>query len=252
MRRPFFKLHGAGNDLIFFDDRLLTFPVDRNRIQRLCHRRYGIGADGLVLIQPSTHADGRIIYFNADGGEASFCGNALRCSALALRACGQDKSEYSIETSKGVMRCIFRGDQVQTTFPVPSMRLRASVILNEMSFDLVEAGVPHAVAIVDNLSSLSVSEIGRMVRFHPKLGSEGANVTFMQRTGPQEISIRTYERGVEGETLSCGSGAIAAACVAGGARLMVKTRGNDQFEIDTATWHLTGPACMVFSGVIDL
>src|SRR5579883_2078693 len=103
--RKFYKLEGAGNDFVFIDDRSQTFSLkDPNLIKRLCNRRYGIGADGLVILRPSAQGDCRMVYFNADGGEASFCGNALRCTALALRAAGENQEEFLIETPKGIMR----------------------------------------------------------------------------------------------------------------------------------------------------
>jgi diaminopimelate epimerase len=255
--RKFYKLEGAGNDFVFIDDRSMAFPLnDRELIKRLCHRRYGIGADGLVLLRPSTVADCRMIYFNSDGGEAAFCGNALRCTALALRSCGEVKEEFFVETQKGVMRATLKGDHIETSFPTPALLCRFLPFAGkDQSFYVVDTGVPHAVGVVDDISALDVYELGRRIRHHSQLGPEGANVTFAQLLGPEKVSIRTYERGVEGETLSCGSGAVAAAYVASklqpASRVAVKTRGDDQFEIDTVNWLLRGPARLVYEGVLS-
>lgn len=258
MKQKFYKIEGAGNDFVFIDDRSLAFPLKKQLVQHLCHRRYGIGSDGLVVMRPSSLADCHMVYFNADGSEASFCGNALRCTALALRACGHGaQEEFLVETAKGVMRCTLRGEQIETTFPTPALLFRfAPVVGKDMSFFVVDTGVPHAVAIVEDLASIDVHSLGRKVRYHPQLGDQGANVTFAKILGPDKVSIRTYERGVEGETLSCGSGAVAAAYIIAkqqkSSRLSVNTRGEDQFEIDTVNWFLTGPARLAFEGEIDI
>lgn len=256
--RKFYKLEGAGNDFVFIDDRSETFSFqDPSLIQRLCNRRYGIGGDGLVVLRPSSCADCRMFYFNADGSEASFCGNALRCAALALRAAGESKEEFMIETPKGVMRSSLRKEKIETTYPTPVLLFRfLPAAGKEQSFYVVDTGVPHAVGVVDDISALDVYELGRKIRYHAQLGPEGANVTFAQLLGPDNISIRTYERGVEGETLSCGSGAVAAAYVASKmkptSRIAIKTRGDDQFEVDTVNWLLTGPARLVYEGTVEL
>jgi diaminopimelate epimerase len=258
MWRKFYKLHGAGNDFVFIDDREETFPLaEQSLIARLCHRRYGIGSDGLVVLRPSSLADCRMIYFNADGKEASFCGNALRCAALAMRACGYGQEDFFIETPKGVMRSSIRKEQIETSFPLPVVRhwpLILPIEEKNRPFYVVDAGVPHAVCLVDDLDSLHVNEVAPAIRFHPLLAPEGANVTFVDLSNGRSIAIRTYERGVEGETFSCGSGAVAAAYVISelhkAPKVAVKTRAGDWFEVDTIKWLLTGSACLVYEGSV--
>lgn len=258
MQIHFYKLEGAGNDFVFIDDPNALFPHDQSHlIQNLCHRRYGIGADGLVLLRSSALADGRMVYFNADGQEAAFCGNALRCSALALRLKGCKRQVLFVETAKGVMRCTFCGEYIQTTFPIPSLCI-SSITLPEvdatLSFSLIDTGVPHAVGIVEEVDSLDVQVLGKMIRHHPVFSPEGTNVTFIQVIGEESAYIRTYERGVEAETMACGTGVVAAAYLVSkiqkSAYVTIRTRGADTFTVDTANWLLTGPARLVFEGSI--
>lgn len=253
----FFKLEGAGNDFVFIDDFEEKFPDNHTElIRQICERRYGIGSDGLVLLRPSSVADCRMIYFNADGKEALFCGNALRCTLLALRACGHHAPTCTVESRRGVMRCSLRGDCVQTTFPNPQIvNVHALEIDGQnLAFTLIDSGVPHAVTIVEHLDRVDVRQLGRAVRFHPDLGVQGANVTFVEPN--TVLRIRTYERGIEDETLSCGSGVMAAACLMRHTtqqkEITIATRGKHCFSIDTEQWLLTGPARLIFEGHLKL
>jgi diaminopimelate epimerase len=213
--REFFKMSGSGNDFVFIDARkspagLLSQP---EIVGAICSRGTGIGADGVCFIEASSTASVRLIYLNADGSRADLCGNATLCTARLSRELGiVGDGEFSIETDSGVLGARFvDGEPEIDLLPVSQVRSDAGIGLEKgegrMGFAL--AGVPHLVITVDDLDAVDVVGRGRPLRRHSSLVA-GANVNFVQPAG-EEFRYRTYERGVEAETLACGTGAVATA-----------------------------------------
>ena len=262
----FWKMHGAGNDFILFDDRDGTFPAqDASWTARIACRRTGIGCEGLVLIQPSATADFRMRFFNPDGAEAAMCGNGARCVAVLAHEIGVAPRRMRIETAAGLLRAEILGANVRLSMTDPrDWRLDAvlKVMDAEVRYTFVNTGVPHTVVEVTDLDACRVAELGAALRRHPAFAPAGTNVDFVQAAGPHAIRLRTYERGVEAETLACGTGITAAALVearlgcvsppvevatAGGYILTVDFRLTDEGATDVS---LLGPATHVFQGTV--
>ncbi len=269
MTLSFTKMNGAGNDFVLLDNRDSLLALDRGQIARVCDRHRGVGADGLLLVEPAeSGADFRMRYYNADGGEAEMCGNGARCFArYAQRVSGTTAAEITFETQAGVIGAKCQGELVQIVMSDPhSHREPQSLDINGRSLDVpfLNTGVPHAVAFVDDLEAVDVAKDGAALRYHSAFAPKGTNANFAQILGPSRISIRTYERGVEGETLACGTGVCAAAILhhlrtGDPAPISVKVRGGDTlhvgFEKDGDRFHrvtLIGPADFVFDGTISL
>ena len=197
---PFAKYQAAGNDFILIDDRKSRFLQKTDTIQRLCHRQFGIGADGLILLQHSQTAHLRMRIFNSDGSEAEMCGNGIRC----LFHFAQQQASLMIETMHEKLACYFVQEKVATLLPHPEIR-------NTLAF---VSGVPHAITFVDDLKAVDVETAGRAIRFDSRFAPQGANATFVQRCEGGTLHVCTYERGVEKATLACGTGAVAAAFMA--------------------------------------
>lgn len=256
----FHKFDGAGNDFIVIDARQEECLLSKEQIAYLCHRRFGIGADGLMTLSadPDGNFDFVMHYYNSDGGEASMCGNGGRCIALFAHRLGLSHADrvrflasdgphdaeilhYEPYTGKGVVRlgmCDVKG------------------VERRIDGWLLNTGVPHYVQQVSDLDHFDIRNEGRRLRFHPELGSEGANVDFVESDGEGVLHIRTYERGVEDETWACGTGVTAAALVTGCHR--VKALGGD-FVVDFHPINngfdqvmLTGPASFNFKGEIAI
>ena len=217
---PFWKMHGSGNDFILIDNRRGVFPEKRRPqlVSRLCQRGTGIGADGLILIEDDPYVDFLWRFYNADGSEAEMCGNGGRCAArfaYLKRIAGAD---MVFQTLAGPIRAQVDRDQVKLEMTAP-FGLRKGVELDcdgeRETVDFINTGVPHAVVVVDqDLASLAITERGARIRYHQEFAPAGTNVNFIEAVNEQRLSIRTYERGVEGETLACGTGSVAAALLA--------------------------------------
>ena len=223
---PFTKVVGAGNDFIVVDVRRRRLPGLAGRwaeaSRALCDRHMGIGADGLLLLERSADADARMRVFNPDGSEADMCGNGARCVAQVLAAQGRGRAlrNITIDTSAGRVSATVRGDQVAMQMSDPTdLRLAMDVTVDgrRLSLGSVNTGVPHAVVPVPSVDDVDVAGLGRALRAHPAFAPRGTNVNFMQpdRTRAGMLRLRTYERGVEAETLACGTGAAAAAVIYG-------------------------------------
>lgn len=200
---PSFKgqlLSGAGNRFLVLDNRELLFPYAH--ASQLCTE---FDTDGLLLLEPKLW----MRVFNKDGSEASMCGNGLRCFAWFLRELKISGPKYAIQTSAGIHLAQFEGDTVSTDFPTPNP---AKLIREGLYW--IHTGVPHLVYFTEEMTEAQVLEKGRSLRFSPDLRPEGANVNFAQILKPGHLAIRTYERGVEGETPACGTGAVACSMVA--------------------------------------
>ncbi len=260
MKVVFHKMTGSGNDFVMLDGQVTTeadWPADR--IARICDRRDGIGADGLVIVTPLGPDTVRMIYFNSDGSRADMCGNAALCTTrLAARLELADPAHMTLVTDAGTFssRCVGDGDLAEVNLPDTKVPVPVAIPTRagEQSITLGMVGVPHLVAVVDDVRQVDIRSRGRDLRFHDACGASGANANFVSRTsrstgtGGSETSngatsrgtgegetsatepdwaIRTYERGVEGETLACGTGTVAAAlaiAAAGAAQLPMKFR----------------------------
>ena len=220
----FHKLTGAGNDFVAMDNRDGRLPADgperAELIRRLCARRTGVGADGVLLIEsPRGDADFRMRYYNSDGGEAETCGNGARCIARFANLLGIVEDSAAFETEAGPYRAVIRPDAVRVSMgDVEALKLDIPVEVPGLfsgTVDFANSGVPHAVIRFDDVERVDVVGIGRPVRHDALFAPAGTNVNFIAvNGGANRITIRTYERGVEDETLACGTGCIASAVVA--------------------------------------
>jgi diaminopimelate epimerase len=259
MKIPFYKMHGAGNDFILVDDRALDFPAaDRAFLAQLGSRRTGIGADGIILLQPSEHADLRMRFINPDGNEQDMCGNGARCLARLANDLGAAPAGMIIETGAGLVQAEVNSDHVRIGLTGPDdwrMGLEAGL---EWPVDFVNTGVPHAVVRVEELDQLDLCGLGRLLRGHPLFAPKGTNANFVKVEQDATLSIRTYERGVEAETLACGTGAAAAALVAarhGWVQLPVAVHCAGGYDLTIASAGggvtLSGGAQYVFNGEVE-
>lgn len=214
MKLSFTKYHGAGNDFILIDFRNASPLLDPALLaRRLCARRLGIGADGLILLCPSEAADFKMRIFNADGSEPSMCGNGIRCLYDFVQKREIIPSELKIETLHGILTCRRNGEEIVVNLGAPEI-IHWPIHLDQGQLFVLDTGVPHAVLFVDELDKVDVAEVGKKIRFHSQFAPQGVNVNFATIDPKGALSIRTYERGVEAETLACGTGAAAAAFVA--------------------------------------
>lgn len=267
MKIHFWKMHGAGNDFIVVDDRELRFPLhDAEWLRWLMDRRRGVGAEGLLLLQPSERAHIRMRFINPDGREVEMCGNGARCLARLAWELGAAPEAMAIETGAGIVHAWIRGGQVRLAMTPPRdwrMNLRLEAAGRTWLAHYVNSGVPHVVVAVDDLDGLDVREVGRAIRYHDAFAPAGTNANFIHIVGPRELRIRTYERGVEDETLACGTGIVASALIAG--RLghvhppvSVRTAGGDVLQVDYVPTPdgardvmLQGPAEHVYEGTVS-
>ena len=260
---PFQKYHGTGNDFIIVDNRNGLYDLIQEQVAFLCHRRFGIGADGLMLLQNHAQYDFEMRYFNSDGAEASMCGNGGRCLvrfAFEQGACGQNTSFLAVD---GVHQAVVKDRNI-----VELKMSDVHQISHKLEGIFLDTGSPHYVEHVKNLDNLRVNQKGKEIRYHELFTPGGCNVNFVEKKGDDSIFVRTYERGVENETLSCGTGVVASALATyymvdskatyfdietKGGNLSVRfsaKKHNDTIEFSDI-W-LCGPAQLVFKGTIDL
>lgn len=262
-------MNGAGNDFVVLDNRDQALDLSGERIARLCQRQRGVGADGLLAVEPAQNgADYRMRYYNADGGEAEMCGNGARCFARFVNFLeGNGLERTTFETMAGVIEAEFVGDQVRIQLSTPhGLRLGDSLDLDGVPHVVhsVNTGVPHAVVFVDDLAAVEVRRFGAAARYHAHFAPKGTNANFVQVLEPGHIAIRTYERGVEDETLACGTGMVACALVhhelsGAPSPIRVRVAGGDTLEIGfTRTEEggysdvtLLGPAEFTFAGTLQ-
>ena len=203
----FYKYQGTGNDFVLIDNRSGSIELSAAQIQRLCHRRFGIGADGLMLLNTHPDFDFEMVYFNADGHPGSMCGNGGRCITRFAHDLGIRKPAYHFLASDGAHEAELLPDGRISLLMSPVDQIEKSG-----SDYLTNTGSPHLVRIVEQLDALPVVELGRAIRNEPRFAPKGINVNFVARTeSPNTIRVRTYERGVEDETFSCGTGVTACA-----------------------------------------
>lgn len=269
MTLSFTKMNGAGNDFVLLDNRTGSLALDAARIARLCDRHRGIGADGVLLVEPAREgADFRMRYYNADGGEAEMCGNGARCFArYARRVSGHTAAQVTFETPAGVISAVCEGDLVRITMSDPHAHQDPRVLTvngRDQEVHFLNTGVPHAVVFVGDLETVDVQADGAALRHHEAFSPRGTNANFVQVLGPSRLAIRTYERGVEGETLACGTGVCAAAILhhlrsGDPAPVSVTVRGGDELQVGFERTPdgfrqvtLAGPADFVFDGTLAI
>jgi len=267
----FSKGHGTGNDFVLVADPEGVHAISAEQVAQLCDRHRGIGADGLLAVEPARNgADFRMRYYNADGGEAEMCGNGARCFArYARKVSGHAGEVLSFETEAGIIAARCEGDDVQIDMSSPHSYAVATTLDvpgGELTVHSVNTGVPHAVIFVDDLEAVDVVRLGAAIRYHAHFQPKGTNVNFAQAIAPGEISVRTYERGVEGETLACGTGVVACALIhhlesGQPSPVRVTVRGGDTLQVgfqagasrgEFQNVTLTGPADFVFDGTVAL
>jgi len=269
----FYKMNGAGNDFIIIDNRDLSISLDGETIEALCDRHCGIGADGLLAVEPSEHgADFKFRYYNADGGEAEMCGNGARCfGRFTAHLLPEIPKRVTFETIAGTLAAEMVDENVRIAMSVPKdLKLDTGATVPSLNAPLhfVNTGVPHAVVFVpggQSFEELDVYKLGGEIRRHQAFAPAGANANFATVRKPGHIEIRTYERGVEDETLACGTGMVACALIhhlltGAPSPIKVDVAGGDTLEIGFETSGdqaftnvtLTGPADFVFEGEIEI
>lgn len=221
----FWKASGSGNDFIIIDNRDLSLKVKDlpDFARRVCQRKMSVGADGLLLIEPSAAADFRWQFFNSDGSAAAMCGNAARCVARFAFENGIAGQTMSFETQAGIVRAEVAGDVAKVRLTDPSslkQDIRVHLSGGECGLDCIDTGVPHAVCFVASAEACDVVVTGREIRRHVVFQPEGANANFALVINRHKMRVRTYERGVEDETLACGTGVVASVLAAAGRRFV--------------------------------
>ena len=251
MDLPFTKMNGAGNDFVMVDNRANQISLSKEQIARLCDRHRGIGADGLICAEPASSAQAhlRMRYYNADGGEAEMCGNGARCF-----------SRFGAS---------LLGSSVRLTMSAPHSHKPATLLpvgSSQRAVHFINTGVPHAVIPVSDLPNCDVHHLGAGIRYHDHFAPKGTNANFTapSHSPEQDLLVRTYERGVEGETLACGTGVVASALIhhletGKPSPIRVRVAGGDVMEVafkkNNHGFHdvtLTGPADFVFSGSVTV
>ncbi len=263
-------MNGAGNDFVLMDNRAGNISVTPEQAVKICDRHRGVGADGVMLLIPSTSgkADWAWDFFNADGSKAEMCGNGARCFARYIqRVTGTTKDEITFDTIAGIIRASFQGERVTIGLTTPhSLKLNEAVTLKNgcATIHSLNTGVPHSCLFVENADQTMVTSIGPEVRYHQHFAPKGTNVNFVQLLGPNHIRVRTYERGVEGETLACGTGVTASALISAKLHeftspVKIQVQGGDLLEVsfgqtgdEFQNVRLTGPADFVFEGKIQV
>ncbi len=265
----FVKMSGAGNDFIIIDKaQNPEIALTNNVISRLCNRRNGIGADGIIIISGHEEVDFSMEYFNADGSTGTLCGNGARCAIKFAHDTGKAKSNYVSFISNEIK---YTGELLNNgliKFNLkPPVNIEENISLeiagSGISVSFLHTGSPHVVIVVDDIDDVPVIKIGREIRYSESFAPEGTNVNFIEKTG-KKILIRTYERGVEDETYACGTGAVAAAII-GNIKFGIKppvslhTKGGDELVVgfiadgsDYKNVSLTGPVKEVFKGEISI
>ena len=266
---PFVKMSGTGNDFILIDHRkpLLRREVMPEFARLVCRRRFSVGADGMIFIEESDKADFKWLFFNGDGSEAEMCGNGARCAARFAYMHGIAPAHMHFETVAGIIEAKVSDIDVSLLMTEPKdFRLDRKIKLEGLAVPLhsVDTGVPHAVLLVENFDDVDVRKTGRIIRFHKDFMPAGTNVNFVQPLEDGSLKVRTYERGVEDETMACGTGAVAAALIAAvkgmvSSPVAITTSGGDRLTIlfdlhegpAAANVFLKGPAHVVYAGELN-
>lgn len=259
MELQFYKYQGTGNDFIMIDNRNLFFPKrDKNLISKLCNRRFGVGADGLILLEPSEKEDFTMVYFNADGHEGSMCGNGGRCLVAFAKKLNIITDNTTFDAVDGLHIASIKNGIVSLKM------IDVEEIENSETHSFLNTGSPHHISFCENVGHLDVKELGAKIRYGSPYFDQGTNVNFAEQISENSFKVRTYERGVENETLACGTGVTAVAIVAnnthktsdntiqlevlgGNLEVSFKKEGNVYTDV-----FLKGPAKFVFEGIISI
>ena len=260
MQLKFYKYQGTGNDFVMIDNRSNTFPKENTQlVARLCDRRFGIGADGLILLDNDTDTDFRMVYYNSDGNLSSMCGNGGRCLVAFAKKLNVIQDETTFIATDGLHYAKVAEDGI-----VSLQMIDVEEIKNTENYSFLNTGSPHHVQVVSDLENYNVKENGAAIRYGDLYGQQGSNINFVKKIDDTTFSLRTYERGVEDETLACGTGATAVAIamnatgqthlnainlnVEGGKLSVSFNRENGKYT----NVFLKGPAEFVFEGTIEL
>jgi diaminopimelate epimerase len=260
MQIEFYKYQGTGNDFVMIDNRTNFFPKeDIKLIERLCDRRFGIGADGLILLENDSETDFRMVYYNSDGNQSSMCGNGGRCLVAFANQLGVIDDKTTFIATDGLHHASVGDDAI-----ISLQMIDVDEIQKKDSYTFLNTGSPHHVQIVDDLEHYNVKENGAAIRYGELYGEKGSNVNFVKKVDDSTFSLRTYERGVEDETLACGTGATAVAIAMNAIGQTDKTSINlnveggklvvsfDKLGDHFSNVFLTGPAKFVFKGAIEI
>ena len=256
----FYKYQGTGNDFVMIDNRNLTFPKhDIDVIKTLCDRRFGIGADGLILLENDSNLDFKMVYFNSDGNESTMCGNGGRCIVAFANKLGIINHTTTFIATDGLHVAT-----IQESGTISLQMIDVNDVLIKDDYVFLNTGSPHHVAHVKDLQNIDVKQNGKAIRYSNLYGIEGSNVNFVQQISEVHFAIRTYERGVEDETLSCGTGATAVAIAMHATnktpqnKITVDVQGGQliisfiKTEKGYENVFLEGPADLVYEGTINL
>ncbi len=260
MELTFYKYQGTGNDFVMIDNRSQFFPKENKQlIEKLCDRRFGIGADGLILLENHADFDFKMVYYNSDGNESSMCGNGGRCLVAFAKQMGVVKNKAKFEAFDGYHFATIDDEGI-----VALQMKDVDAIKNESNYTFLNTGSPHHVQLVNDLKNLDVKVEGAKIRYSDLYGNAGSNINFVNQLANDIFAVRTYERGVEDETLSCGTGVTAVAIAM---HQLGKTKNNIidlnveggklkvQFDEDNGSYtnvFLIGPATFVFEGKIEI
>ncbi|MBP7056069.1 MAG: diaminopimelate epimerase [Candidatus Omnitrophica bacterium] len=262
----FTKAVATGNDFVIVDNRRSTIPGRLSAFAKsVCDRKYSVGADGLLLVESSGSADFKMRIFNSDGSEAEMCGNGSRCIALYAAVKKIAQSKMTIDTMAGKLNAYVKGQEVKVKLTDPrDIKWNLCLMIHKCPYkvNFVNTGVPHTVHFVEDLEKIDVKNLGSHIRYHGEFAPAGTNADFVKIVNSKKIKVRTYERGVEDETLACGTGAVASAIIAAEAEKMVspitvETQGGEKLRVhfnlvsgEFKDVYLEGEAKLVFDGFI--
>lgn len=260
MQIDFYKYQGTGNDFVMIDNRQAIFPKDNVQlIAHLCDRRFGIGGDGLILLENDNETDFKMVYYNSDGNLGSMCGNGGRCLVAFTKKLNHINNNCTFIAADGLHQATISEDGL-----ISLQMKEVSNIKIESNYVFLDTGSPHHVQLVEDLENYNVKENGASIRYSELYGKTGSNINFVKQINEDTFSLRTYERGVEDETLSCGTGATAVAIamnatgktqsnsinlnVEGGKLVVLFDKKDNHFT----NVFLKGPAEFVFKGQIEI
>lgn len=264
MNVHFWKYSSCSNDFVVIDNRQLSISLDPSTVISICDRRNGIGADGVILINETATATCSMRIYNSDGSEAEMCGNGIRCVAHYLRH-HETPDHCTIQTMNRLHKVSWQNELFSISMGTPeniNWEVTVPIVGKEYNLSFLDTGVPHAIIFCEDLDDVDVEGIGRQIRYHEYFAPQGTNATFATISGC-EISVRTYERGVEAETPACGTGATAAAIVAArhgmSPPVTVRLKSGDTLHIDFTIENncienvtMTGTCEKIFEGTIPI